>query len=157
MTSEPLVDELLTLWRFLQRASHPVRRGEMTPERYWLLRVVNRRGPLSIGDLADVLGITPSSVTTACKRLETLGLLQRERQTDDERVVLVALTPDGVAQVEAWQQRRRELLSRLVGVLDPHEQEQMQRILARVLDAVAAREGAAAGSAGGRRANGTGK
>jgi DNA-binding MarR family transcriptional regulator len=50
--TELLIEDLLTLWRLVQRASHPVRRGEMTPKQYWLLRAVNRHGPISIGDLA---------------------------------------------------------------------------------------------------------
>jgi DNA-binding MarR family transcriptional regulator len=141
MAIEPLVENMLTLWRLLHRASHPVRRGEMTPEQYWLLRTLNRRGSISIGELADVLGITASSATTACKRLEKLGLLQRERQTADERVVLVALTPDGLAQVETWHRRRRELVTQLVRVLDPSEQDQLARLLARLVDAASGQVG----------------
>jgi DNA-binding MarR family transcriptional regulator len=119
----------------------------MTPEQYWLLRTLNRRGPISIGELADVLGITASSATTACKRLEKLGLLQRERQTADERVVLVALTPAGLAQVEAWHRRRRELVTQLARVLDPSEQDQLARLLARLLDVANGQEGDAAANA----------
>lgn len=139
MATERLVEDLLSLLRLVRRASHPVRRGEMTPEQYWLLRIVNRRGPISIGELAELLGITASSTTTACKRLEQMALLQRQRQSDDERVVLVALTPAGLARVEQWHQRQRELLAQLVAVLEPGEQDQMQQLLARILDAAGER------------------
>jgi DNA-binding MarR family transcriptional regulator len=140
MANEMLVEELLTFWRLLHRASHPVTREEMTPEQYWLLRTVNRRGPLSIGDLAAALGITASSATTACKRLEKAGLLRRERQTDDERVVHVAPTPEGVARVESWRQRKRDLITQLLSALDRSEQDEMQRLIQRMLDAAGAGE-----------------
>ncbi len=42
MTTEKLAEDLLTLWRILRGLSHPVRRAEMTPEQYWLLRILNR-------------------------------------------------------------------------------------------------------------------
>src|SRR5437868_14485855 len=103
-----LVDDILALYHLIRRTSHPVHRAEMTPEQYWLLRLLRRRGALSIGELAEALGVTGSSVTTACKRLEKAGLVTRERQSDDERMVRVVLTEEGNARVESWGQRRRE-------------------------------------------------
>src|SRR6516225_6669453 len=108
MTTERLAEELITLWRLLRGLSHPVRRAEITPEQYWLLRLLSRAGSLSIGELATHLGITASSATSACKRLEKAGLLTRERQSDDERIVRVALTTQGTAQIKAWGERKRQ-------------------------------------------------
>ena len=139
MTTEKLAEDLLTLWRILRSLSHPVRRAEMTPEQYWLLRILNRAGSLSIGELATELGITTSSATVACKRLEKIGLLTRERQVEDERVVQVTLTEQGLAQIDAWRQRKRESLTDWLGVLDQHEQQELQRLIERVLEAAGAR------------------
>ncbi len=50
MTTEKLAEELLSLWRILRGLSHPVRHAEITPEQYWLLRLLSRAGPLSIGE-----------------------------------------------------------------------------------------------------------
>jgi DNA-binding MarR family transcriptional regulator len=140
MKTENLAEELLTLWRILRGLSHPVRRAEITPEQYWLLRVLNRTGPLSIGELAHALGIATSSATAACKRLEKAGLLTRERQADDARIVRVTLTGQGLAQIDAWRQRKREALTQLLSVLDEREQQDLQRIIERVLEAAGARE-----------------
>lgn len=134
MTIDRLVDDVLALYHLIRRASHPVHRAEMTPEQYWLLRLLRRRGALSIGELAEALGVTGSSVTTACKRLEKAGLVTRERQSDDERMVRVGLTAQGNAQVEAWQQQRRELLVQLLAPLDLREQEALQHLLERILE-----------------------
>lgn len=138
MTTEKLAEDLLMLWRILRGLSHPVRRAEMTPEQYWLLRILNRAGSLSISELATELGITTSSATIACKRLEKLGLLTRERQAEDERVVQVALTEQGLAQIDAWRQRKRESLTGLLSVLDQHEQQELQTLIERVLKAAGA-------------------
>lgn len=135
MTSNHLVDDMLALYHVIRRASHPVHRAEMTPEQYWLLRLLRRRGALSIGELAEILGVTGSSITTACKRLEKAGLVMRERQSDDERMVRVVLTEQGSARVEAWQEQRRDLLAHLLAPLAQHEQETLQRLLERILEA----------------------
>lgn len=140
MTTEGLAEELLTLWRILRGLSHPVRRAEITPEQYWLLRLLSRVGPLNIGELANQLGITASSATAACKRLEKAELLTRERQVDDERIVRVALTEQGNAQIVIWHERKRQALAEMLSVLDPHEQEQFQQMLERVLEAAGARK-----------------
>jgi DNA-binding MarR family transcriptional regulator len=135
MTSEHLVDDMLALYHLIRRASHPVHRAEMTPEQYWLLRLLRRKGALSISELAEELGVTGSSITTACKRLEKAGLVMRERQSDDERMVRVTLTEQGNARVEAWQEQRRELLAHLLAPLDQNEQEALQRLLECILEA----------------------
>lgn len=136
MAADRLVEDLLALWRLLRVNTHPVRRGEITPEQYWLLKLLNKQGELSIGELAEALGVTGSSVTTACKRLEKAGLLKRTRQADgqDERVVLVTLTTQGSEQIEAWQQERRNELSKMLTPLSPSEQAELQRLIARILE-----------------------
>lgn len=134
MATERLVEDLLTLWRQLRNLSNPVRRAEMTPEQYWLLRLLHRSSSLSISELANELGIAISSATVSCKRLEKAGLLTRERQSDDERVVRVALTEQGLAQIDAWRQRKREVLTHWLSVLDEQEQKTLQSLIERVLE-----------------------
>ena len=134
MATEQLAEDLIALWRVLRNLSHPVRRAEITPEQYWLLRLLNRNGSLSISELANQLDIAISSATISCKRLEKAGLLTRERQSDDERVVRVTLTAAGLAQIDAWRQRKREALTRMLNVLDAGEQHTLQSLIERVLE-----------------------
>ncbi|MDI3297962.1 MAG: MarR family transcriptional regulator [Bacillota bacterium] len=122
----------------------------MTPEQYWLLRHLEEAGPTSIGELAAQLGITPSSATIACKRLERGGFVLRERQASDERVVKVQLTPRGMAQLQAWRDRLFDALALLLEPLDAGEQDELAALLERVLAQAEAPERAEpAGSAGG--------
>jgi DNA-binding MarR family transcriptional regulator len=84
-------------------------------------------------DLAAGLGLSPSSVTIACKRLERDGLLSRERQGDDERVVLVALTAQGREQLARWRQGRHDEATRLLAPLTLDERQQLGHLVARIL------------------------
>jgi DNA-binding MarR family transcriptional regulator len=139
-----LVDTLLELMRVIRRRTHPVRRGEMTPEQYGLLRRLDACGPLSVGDLAGRLGVSPSAATMACQRLERQGLVSRVRSPEDERVVRVTLTPEGRQRVAQWRAARRELVAGLVEVLAPEEQVALTRLLRRILDHVEVTPGDAA-------------
>src|SRR5436305_10411315 len=134
MAMDHLVDDILALYHLIRRATHPVHRAEITPEQYWLLRLLRRRGALSVGELAEALGVTGSSVTTACKRLEKAGLVTRERQSDDERMVRVMLTTERHEQVEASHQRRREIVVQWLAPLEGDEQELLQGLLERLLE-----------------------
>lgn len=130
MTSERLAEDLLTLSRMLR----PLRRADMTPQQYWLLRHLRRSGPVSIGELANALGITTGSATTACKRLEKAGLVSRQRQAEDERKVQVALTEQGNAQINEWRQRKLASVIKLLEVFDAEDQQQFQNLIGRLLE-----------------------
>nr|BBH85364.1 MarR family transcriptional regulator [Thermosporothrix sp. COM3] len=133
MATDQLIDSVMALYHLIRKTSHPVSRAEMTPEQYWLLRHLSHKGAVSIGELAEALGVTGSSVTTACKRLEKAGLVLRQRQSTDERMVHVVLTEEGRKQVETWKQRKRELLQDLLSPLDSEQQDTLQHLLTQVL------------------------
>jgi DNA-binding MarR family transcriptional regulator len=82
----------------------------------------------------------------ACKRLEKAGLLTRTRQTDDERVVQVALTEAGCTRIDAGRQQRRDALAQLLAVLDQDEQQALHALIARLLHAAEAQGFANKGS-----------
>jgi DNA-binding MarR family transcriptional regulator len=134
-SDDRLVEALLTLSRLVRRSASPVRRSEITPEQYWLLKRLERHGPMSVGALADELGITSASVTTACKRLEKADLVRRTRQpgSEDERVVLVSLADRGREQLAAWQDERRAFIGSLLTDLGDDERAQLLRLLERML------------------------
>lgn len=52
-------------------------------------------------DLADLLQLSPSGLTRRLDGLVTAGLVTREASTDDRRVMLARLTPNGFAALEA--------------------------------------------------------
>lgn len=57
-------------------------------------------GPRRITELAELEGLAQPTTTLLVKRLEQQRLVRRERQADDQRVVLVSLTDAGAAALE---------------------------------------------------------
>ncbi|MQY04829.1 MarR family winged helix-turn-helix transcriptional regulator [Actinomadura macrotermitis] len=56
--------------------------------------LLHHTGPMSVGRLAELAGLTPSSVTGVVDRLERTGRLRREPDPNDRRkVILIPLRP----------------------------------------------------------------
>ena len=52
-------------------------------------------GGLSVKALSALLHLDPGTASPLLKRLESAGLVSRRRSPDDERVLVVAVTPEG--------------------------------------------------------------
>ena len=68
---------------------------EITYPQYLVLSTLWETDGLSIGAIADCLGLDSSNVTPLVKRMEAGKLLTRERNPADERQVVVSLTDLG--------------------------------------------------------------
>ena len=129
MGSERLAEDILTVSRMFRTRRYV----DMTPQQYWLMRHLRRNGAQSIGEIANALGVTMGSATIACKRLEKAGLVTRERQVNDERIVHVILTEQGRAQIDAWRQHKLESIETLLEVFDEQEQQVFQQLVERLI------------------------
>jgi DNA-binding MarR family transcriptional regulator len=57
------------------------------------LDVLDQRGPMTAGAVAEALGLSRSAITTVLDRLEQRRYVRRLQNPDDRRQVVVALTP----------------------------------------------------------------
>lgn len=69
----------------------------LTFARFEILRLLGftRTGKLPMGKISDRLQVHPASVTSAVKRLEREGLIDRETDEVDSRIVLAGILPKG--------------------------------------------------------------
>jgi DNA-binding MarR family transcriptional regulator len=75
--------------------------GELSRTELGLLSTLSG-GPRRITELAELEGLAQPTMTTLVKQLEQQGLVKRERQTDDGRVVLVNLIKAGRISLEDY-------------------------------------------------------
>jgi len=94
-------------------------------------------GPLTMGELAHRLGITEKGVTGVGDRLEEHGYCQRERDTEDRRVVRLQLTGEGEALFQHTRGRVEKKLGFLLDALPAADREALFRILERLADHLA--------------------
>jgi DNA-binding MarR family transcriptional regulator len=69
----------------------------VTYPQYLVLLVLWQRGPQPVKALGTALQLDSGTLSPLLKRLEAAGLVRRDRQSGDERSVLVTLTPAGAA------------------------------------------------------------
>ncbi|WP_217146076.1 MarR family winged helix-turn-helix transcriptional regulator [Streptomyces sp. AC627_RSS907] len=68
---------------------------DLTYPQYLVLLVLWEHGTVPVKDIVSRLHLDHGTLTPLLKRLEGRGLIGRRRRADDERVVEIALTPEG--------------------------------------------------------------
>ena len=82
----------------IQRIYKPLLDGlGLTYPQYLVLNVLWREDGQTVGEIADRLALESSTLTPLLKRLEAAGLLQRNRNPENGRQVVIALTAQGRA------------------------------------------------------------
>jgi DNA-binding MarR family transcriptional regulator len=81
--------------------------ADVTLPQYRALVVLAARGPLRVGDLAEVLGIHPSTATRLCDRLVRRQLVRRAVDRSNRRVTTITLSVSGLKIVDDVTEVRR--------------------------------------------------
>jgi DNA-binding MarR family transcriptional regulator len=86
----------------------------LTYPQYLALLVLWGRDGLSVNEIGQKLLLNTNTVTPLLKRMEGQGLVARQRSVDDERRVIVSLTPQG----RALQEQAAAIPAKLVAGLN---------------------------------------
>jgi DNA-binding MarR family transcriptional regulator len=106
------------------------RENGLTPSQYNVLRILRGEGrPLPILEVADRMVAAVPGITGLIDRLEGMGLLARERSTEDRRVVFVAITARGLELLARLDEPVAVLHNRLIGHLSHDELGELSRLL----------------------------
>ena len=119
-----LADAVLTASRVLVAVaarSLAEHESEVSLPQYRALVVLGSRGAQRPVDLAQALGVDPSTATRMCDRLVRKRLITRRRDVIDRRVVLLDLSASGRRLVDRVTQRRRQEIGRILEAVDPAE------------------------------------
>jgi MarR family 2-MHQ and catechol resistance regulon transcriptional repressor len=97
--------------------------GDLTWSQFAVLEALHHLGPLTQGEISTKVLKSGSNMTTVIDNLERDGLVRRERDAKDRRVIHVHLTEEGQAKIETVLPRHVEALVEELSVLSPKEQE----------------------------------
>lgn len=109
----------------------------LTPSQQSALTILERRGPMRVGQLADREQISKSSVTRLVAKLEGMGLVERTQDAADGRSWWVALTDQGAELLATSSKRADAYLARQLAELPPDDQRRLLAalpVLERLLD-----------------------
>ena len=99
-----------------------------------LLVRVERRGPLAIGELAELSGRDYSTVSRQVAKLEKLGLVTRVAAPGDSRVTHAKITQKGNSITRALDKAREQLMTALLAEWDQQDVAELARLLRKFAD-----------------------
>ena len=133
----PRLTELVTSasWRVRRGTAKELEPFGITPAQARVLRIVGGApAPLRMADLAERLDVVPRSATTMIDALESAGLVERRPDTTDRRSIRLVVTNAGAA-CSIGSGRGARPRPRSCSASSPRaEQEELARMLERVLD-----------------------
>jgi DNA-binding MarR family transcriptional regulator len=91
------------------------------------LATINRSGPLTPSELAEIEHVKRPSITRTLASLEREGLIERTRDPADGRSSLLVITDAGRERLARLRRRKSAYLARRLRKLDPDEVETLAR------------------------------
>ncbi len=108
------------LHRLLRRSINGrANRAALAEAQVELMLAVRAHPDVSVKEVARRLGTAPNTVSTLVGGLADAGLLHRERDPDDRRLVRLRLTDAAQHRMADYERHRAELLAAALAALDP--------------------------------------
>ncbi len=120
-------------WDWAEGAGLTPTQGEI------LVLLMQRKGPMRLGEIARETALTAATTSDAVSTLETKGLVEKRRALDDGRALAVRLTTRGRTAAKKASQWP-EFLSKAVGGLKADEQSVLYRTLLKTVYLLEAQE-----------------
>ncbi|MFD3946583.1 MarR family winged helix-turn-helix transcriptional regulator [Streptomyces sp. NPDC058579] len=121
--------------RYSTRLTTSIERHGLSVAGFDVLTALRRAGEpyrLTAGQLADSGLVSSAGVTLRIDRLEKDGLIVRERDADDRRIVYSRLTDKGLATVDSVFAEHLDNERRMLAGLSPAECRQIARLLGKL-------------------------
>jgi DNA-binding MarR family transcriptional regulator len=99
-----------------------------------LLVRVERRGPLGIGELAELCGRDYSTVSRQVAKLEGLGLVGRQVNAQDARIKETVITDRGRTMTRALDGAREKIFTAVLADWDSKDVADLARLLRKLAD-----------------------
>ena len=133
VTTAPASADTITRLRLVvMRLSRLLRQqsaDELSPTLTSTLSTVERRGPLTLGELAAAERVQPPSMTRAVARLEERGLVTRVPDPVDRRTARVSISATGSKTLAAARRRKNAYLAERLTTLTAEERGSLERAL----------------------------
>ncbi|RLQ96634.1 MarR family winged helix-turn-helix transcriptional regulator [Falsibacillus albus] len=100
---------------------------DLTNDQHYILRYIEKKEVCTSTELAEVFEVKKSAITAIINRMWEKGLIQRNRDEKDRRVIYLTLSDEGKELFEKTETRIHKLVEHLIKQFDQHEIEQFIR------------------------------
>lgn len=131
---EDIFNSLRKIVRAMAVYSHGLTvKGNFTLPQLTCILKIRQAGSINPSELARRVFLSQATITGIIDRLESKGLVQRERINKDRRRVNVRLTDEGIRFADAQPLPVQDIITSKVSRLPLKEQEEIQRVLSKVV------------------------
>ena len=99
-----------------------------------VLDMLKEKGVCTMGELAQALSLSMGAVTAVIDKMIAMGLVERERSTEDRRVVKVGLIEKGKSLASDVNKMRVDAARDLYSALTDAEKEEYLRMIRKIYD-----------------------
>lgn len=107
---------------------------KITTPQFVVLEILSREGELRMTDLARLINVSTAAITGIVDRLVRDGYVARANDPEDRRIIRADLTAKGDKAVKKIVDQRKQIFSRVFGVLSEDDREKYLTILINVRD-----------------------
>jgi len=93
--AEEVIHKFLTMNRYLRQRARQMTGQGIRPSEFAVLHLLRESGPATVGQVQAYLYRSPGTTSMMIAKLEEAGYVTRTRSEQDNRVVIVELTPAG--------------------------------------------------------------
>ncbi len=104
----------------------------ITSPQFSALLALHEHKDMTMGELCDRLYLACSTATDLIDRMEKNGLLERNRDPQDRRVIRLTITGKGESVISEVMDARRRYVASILQHLSPEEQERLAQSLERL-------------------------
>jgi DNA-binding MarR family transcriptional regulator len=130
-TSAEIKEELAPRLRWaLTRLARRLRQeagADLGPSQTAALATVERHGPLSPSELAEIERIKRPTATRIVRHLEGAGLVERVKDPADGRSSILSLTAEGRALLRRVRERKTAYLAKRLSAMDAEDRRTLER------------------------------
>jgi DNA-binding MarR family transcriptional regulator len=136
-----ILQSLRRIIRTVDKHSHKLASlHKITGPQLGCLLAVKEQGPLTSARLAKIIYLSPSTVVGIIDRLEEKGLVRRQRDSKDRRLVYISITPTGEQMVTDAPSLLQDTLASALDTLPKQEQVAITMALEKLVDLMEARD-----------------
>ena len=126
---ELVVKRMTSYWE----TEDPRRVGGLTTSQLALLLSLSEHPGCRVQDTAERLELTAPTISIGVRRLEKMGLVQRDADPDDQRAVCLSLSPQGRKVASKARSLRAAKLETMLSALTVDEQQSLLEMLERAV------------------------
>ena len=122
---QTLVQRMMSVMRHVRHGSPPPEPMLSPPQVHLLFTIGSRKEGISVKELADRSSVTPGAITQFVDALVERGLVAREGDPNDRRIVRLKLTEQAKNHFEKFRKEHLESMFKVFEVLNDDEIKQL--------------------------------